>query len=320
MHRLSIIIPVLGDLHKLEDTLVSVLENRPSNTETIVVFNRPYDDPYGLRNEISLLEAPRSSRLIDCIRFGIDASEGSIFHVLQPGVVVGPHWVEKVLPFFNDLSVAAAAPLLIDGEESSRVISAGLAYRAGGLAWRIGFGQSPDQAIKQPKSFFGPDLFSAFYRRTAYDAVGGFDPFYRDVLAAVDLNIAFQRAGYKCVSAAQSMHFINGGKMPLPTRLGSGKEAEHLFYSWAGQLGWTKAMAGHAVLYARELLESIVVPGNLLRLSGRAWESVVWPLRRPMQRDGVETSAEADASEVASLPFPTPKEESSESILRSRAG
>ena len=51
MSRLSIVIPVLGSLDGLEDTLVSVLENRPADCQIVVVLNQPYDDPYDLKDE-----------------------------------------------------------------------------------------------------------------------------------------------------------------------------------------------------------------------------------------------------------------------------
>ena len=58
MQRLSIIVPLTGDLKPFEDTLVSVLENQPERSEVVVVLNEPYDDPYQLRGEVEFVEAP----------------------------------------------------------------------------------------------------------------------------------------------------------------------------------------------------------------------------------------------------------------------
>ena len=60
MQRLSIIVPLMGDLKRFEDTLVSVLENQPEQSEVVVVLNGPYDDPYDLRSEVKFVEAPRA--------------------------------------------------------------------------------------------------------------------------------------------------------------------------------------------------------------------------------------------------------------------
>ena len=56
MQRLSIIVPLMGNLQRFEETLVSVLENRPERSEVVVVTNRPYDDPYALRGEVAFVE------------------------------------------------------------------------------------------------------------------------------------------------------------------------------------------------------------------------------------------------------------------------
>ena len=57
MPRLSIVIPVLGDPQQLDDTLLSVLENRPARCEIVVVHNRPYHDPYHLCEEVRFIQA-----------------------------------------------------------------------------------------------------------------------------------------------------------------------------------------------------------------------------------------------------------------------
>ena len=67
MPRLSIVIPVLGDSQQLDDTLVSVLENRPANCEILVVHNEPYHDPYHLSDEVQFVEAQCGASMVACI-------------------------------------------------------------------------------------------------------------------------------------------------------------------------------------------------------------------------------------------------------------
>ncbi len=50
----------MGDQQRFEDTLVSVLENQPERSEVVVVTRGPYDDPYDLRREVGIVEAPRA--------------------------------------------------------------------------------------------------------------------------------------------------------------------------------------------------------------------------------------------------------------------
>src|SRR5512135_581399 len=104
--RLSVVIPVLGRLHKLEDTLVSVLENRPAGSEIVVVLNEPYEDPYDLTGEVNFIKAPARAGLADCLNRGIAASHGQIIHTLGCGVEVAPGWTDSILPHFDRLEVA----------------------------------------------------------------------------------------------------------------------------------------------------------------------------------------------------------------------
>ena len=47
--RLSIVIPSVHGAQALEETLLSVLENRPEQCEVIVALACEYDDPWNLR-------------------------------------------------------------------------------------------------------------------------------------------------------------------------------------------------------------------------------------------------------------------------------
>ena len=74
MARLSIVIPVLRQLDRLEDTLISVLENRPADCQIVVVLNEPYNDPYQLSGEVCFIQAAAGSSFADTLNLGVVAS------------------------------------------------------------------------------------------------------------------------------------------------------------------------------------------------------------------------------------------------------
>ena len=162
MLRLSILIPVLNKLKKLEDTLVSILENRPANCQIVVVLNEPYEDPYQLRDEVCFVEASRNADLIESINCGLANCRAPIIHILSCGVEASPGWTDSVLPHFADPEIAAIAPLVLQRRDQNKVISAGVGYRASGAARRLGFGKSLAQASVEKEQFFGADILSAF--------------------------------------------------------------------------------------------------------------------------------------------------------------
>ena len=100
----------MGNLRRFEDTLVSVLENRPEKSEVVVVTDRPYDDPYDLRGEVSFVEAPRGAGLLECFAAGLTASHAAIVHFIAAGVEATPSWAEAALARFAERDVAAVAP------------------------------------------------------------------------------------------------------------------------------------------------------------------------------------------------------------------
>ena len=100
MQRLSIIVPLMGDLKRFEDTLVSVLENQPERSEVVVVLNGPYDDPYELRGEVKFVEAPQGADLVDCFACGLAASSAPVVHMIAAGFEATPGWADAALARF----------------------------------------------------------------------------------------------------------------------------------------------------------------------------------------------------------------------------
>ena len=165
MSRLSIVIPHLGSVKDLEDSLVSVLENRPADCQVIVVLNDLYTDPYDLEDEVCFVYATHGADLATCLNLGLDVAEAKIVHFLAPGIQVSPHWTEEVLPHFDDPEVGVVAPLVLALDEPDRVVTAGLAYQAGGMVQWLGRGASPASIGRQEKGVLGPDATAGFYRK-----------------------------------------------------------------------------------------------------------------------------------------------------------
>ena len=110
--RLSIVIPAPGDEATLEETLVSVLENRPEDSEIVLGFG--YHDPWSVGEEVRFIQAPIGSNRVACINLGLAASTGRIVHVLAAGWRATPFWTDVAVEHFNNEQVAAVVPLEAD--------------------------------------------------------------------------------------------------------------------------------------------------------------------------------------------------------------
>jgi GT2 family glycosyltransferase len=266
--RLSIVIPVLGDQKALDDTLVSVLENRPANCELLVVHNAPYDDPYELAGEVRFIEAPRKARFAECVNLGLSASRAPVVHVVACGVEVRPGWADVALRHFRDPQVAAVTPVLVHQDDDQKVVSAGLGYRAEGIVCRVGQGSSPDEAGQD--ELCGPDALAGFYRRAALEAVGGFSPSPLDILTTIDVALELRHAGYDCVFEPQSRAKVAAAAVRGQTGFRHGRHSEQLFWRWAAAHGRLRSTAAHAALVAGECVVSLWRPCMLSQLLGRA--------------------------------------------------
>ena len=292
MPRLSIIIPLLGDQAQLDDTLVSVLENRPANCEILVVHAEPYDDPYGLAGEVRFLAAAPGATLAECLNLGLRASRAAVVHVLSCGVEVSPGWAEAAIRHFRDAEVAAVAAVVLSRRQPQRVASAGLGYRPEGIAWRLDQGAPPSGLGECWTNLCGPDVLAAFYCKSTLEAVGGFSLHATDMLMGIDAALALRRAGFRCVLEPACVARVDTAAVYQRPTLRRGCDAERLFWRWASAHGWVRSVAGHAALLAGECAIGLWRPSLLAQLAGR-----LWGLVRAVSSRGCPKPAGPDSAE-----------------------
>jgi hypothetical protein len=280
VQRLSIIVPLTGDLKRLEDTLVSVLENQPQRSEVVVVLNEPYDDPYQLRGEVKFVEAPRGADLADCLACGLAASEAPIVHTIAGGVEAMPGWADAALARFSTADVAAVAPLVVDRKDPRRILSAGLRWTTAGSIARIASGARLDRFAASDHVLCGPELAAAFYRRDVLEAVESLQSQGSDLAAATELGLAIRQAGF---CAVQEPACVTTATRDLLTCGGAWREGvagERLFRRWTTVPGWKRSWAAHAALVGMECLQSPLRPSILARLAGRCWAALGFDMPR----------------------------------------
>ncbi len=279
MPRLSCVIPVVGSTQDLETTLVSVLEKRPANCEIIVVLGRPYDDPYGLADEVRFVEAIGSG-LLACVNLGIRASRGEIVHVLAAGIEASDDWTEAALRHFDDPEVAAVAPVIRRTARPEQVLAAGVAYDRGGrrkVCKAFARQSAPTGRARQHhdiSSAIGPTIDAGFYRKTDLAALGGgFSPKVGDELADVDLALVMQQAARKTVVEPRCPLFAERLVAAKPRGFDAGLFGERLFLRNLPVSGWLPAFLLHPLVVIGELVRAVPRGATIANLAGRitAW-------------------------------------------------
>ena len=109
MTRLSIIIASSSDAAACEDTLASVLQNRPTDADIWLVHSLPYDDPYGLGEEVNFLQSSRST-IAGRVAVACEQVRGEVVHLLPAGATVTEGWTDAAVAHFAQRGVGEVTP------------------------------------------------------------------------------------------------------------------------------------------------------------------------------------------------------------------
>ncbi len=307
MLRLSIVIPVVGNSKQLDDTLVSVLENRPANCEVLVVHNEPYNDPYELAGEVQFIQAEREAGFAECLNLGLAACQAPVVHVLTCGVTVRAGWADAALCHFRNAEIGGVAALVLHRTDNQKavstgldyradkqkVVSAGIDYRAEGSVLRVGQGETAETIVADQDDFHAPDTLAAFYRTSAVQAVGGFPTWTHGALAAVDVAMSLRHAGFRCVVEPACVAAADIAAARDERGFRHGRHSERLFWRWTSHRR-VGSIAAHVALVAGECVIMVWRPLMLLQLFGRFCGVIIAALAKrrlePMQADDAESS------------------------------
>ena len=205
MPRLSIIVPYLLDDSELEQTLISILENRGRNLELIIVHDGRYSDPHGLdQDEAVLIETKQGTSLTSQLNLAIASACSPYIQVLSPGVEVNEGWYDEALEILEHGPVAAVCQP-ISCTDSNGILT-GLAAAS-----------FPHRRVTGTASEVGsPLMVGSVFRKRVLNAVGGWmEQSSREVaevemgllLSALELEIAIaENVGIHAASRVASGH------------------------------------------------------------------------------------------------------------------
>jgi len=268
--RLSIIIPLCADDVLFEDTLVSVLQHRPSECEVIVVHSQEYADPYELRGEVCFVRAAHDAGPVRLVNAGCGAAQGEILHVIQPGILAWDRWTETALKPFEDLQVGAVAPLVVDARDPDLVVAAGLRYTRGGRRLLHAAGRRVSEGRRLfHRPVLGPALFAGFYRRWLWEAIGGFCEQLDAAWTDADFALSLQLLGYRSVLEPACVVRSSAATVCEAESFCSGRGAERVFWRHAAAQGWLASLMMHPGTISGAVLRDWKHPRAYLHLLGR---------------------------------------------------
>jgi GT2 family glycosyltransferase len=308
--RLAIVIPAIGTISALENSLVSVLEHRPDDCEVIVVLNQRYADPYALAGEVTFVQAPARTGMVACINRGMLETQADFIHVLAAGCEVAENWTDPAIARFDDSRVAAVVPLVLNAG-TAEPLCRGIDLLPGGIR-RLHAGDAPATHLRQQETVWGPALFAAFYRMSAVNAVGGLSTAVGDEFADADLACSLGRAGYaiawepaSCVVADAAVAMPRGG------RLRRSWQSQRLFGRTLAVFGWARSLPALTAVVGREFVAALPNPLAFGQIAARLLACCDWGHYHRHQLRFQKPAI--------SLPIPSPREIDFRRLDRSHA-
>jgi hypothetical protein len=268
---LSIVIPAPGDAAALEATLVSVLENRPDDSEVVVATGFDYADPWSIASEVRFVPAPPGSGLAACANVGIAASAAAAVHVLAAGWRATPGWTDGPRELLAADDVTAVVPLVLAADDGDQIVAAGIRLTRGGRRVEVA---PPARSMRSGRvdpariRVAGPLLEAGFWRADVLAAAGpGFTTRCGDWLADADMAAALACLPGRVVVAGDS-RVIRGDVRRRPRAFTAGLQAERLFWRSLARGSLPVALLGHAVEIIRDAVATAPL-GTLPMLAGR---------------------------------------------------
>jgi GT2 family glycosyltransferase len=211
---------------------------------------------------VRVLRLPRRAGFCVAANAGVRAARAPVVELLNDDTEVSTDWARPALRRFADPRVAAVAPLVLCGPPGRPgpplIDSAGDRYFVGGVAGKRGHRRRLAAEYLRPGPVFGASASSAFYRRDAFLAVGGFPEEFGAYFEDVDLSFRLHRAGFTVLyePASRVWHRVSASHGVADRRLlaQQARNEELLF--------WRNLPAG-------ELLRAL--PLHLAVLAGKAW-------------------------------------------------
>ncbi|PQO26989.1 glycosyltransferase family 2 protein [Blastopirellula marina] len=244
MLKVSIVIPSVDNARRLETTLVSLLENRPSDCEIVVPHCGYYDDPYNIADEVRLVEVPAARTEMELLAVAWSMCRAPIVHTLAAGATVEAGWIDSVLPKFERMDVGAVTPAAMFAEHDEPVFGVqadAMGVRAAGTA----------------SSMQGPMWQAAFYRYAILEALGGFCTRLEEY-ADLDVALWIAQAGGVCQVASDCQIEMNDPcdlNQVTSTRIRLAKTLQLRHQNWfaaqgkqSGKLGWLSRSVGSGSL------------------------------------------------------------------------
>jgi hypothetical protein len=198
--KLAAVIPYQQGPSHLEATVLSILENRDSQIELIVVDAGRYSDPYGLSGvEMTILPVDPNTDWFSMVYEGIQSTIAPIVQVIAPGMTVTKDWWQGPLEAFSAVQMGAVQPSY-HAPGGPRI--------AGGLDRTALPRRSLKQQVRDGEAV-GVSSMGGFFRKRAILALDGWLKGLPRDAADAEMTLALTALGFQMLACPESKLIID---------------------------------------------------------------------------------------------------------------
>ncbi len=307
--RLTVTIANYNGRAMLAEMLASVARQTLAPAEVVVVDDCSEDDSidYLQANwpQVRIVRQPRRGGVTAALNACLAAAQTELVGLFNNDMELAPDCLaELVAEIERHPRIGSVTPKMLDFAERSSLDGAGdaLSWRGGGR--RRGHEQRDVGQYEEAQEVFGPCGGAALYRRSALDAVGGFDEAYFAYYEDIDWAFRAQLQGFRCRYVPSAVLYHRGS-----ATLGRGMSEFNGYHLWRNPV-WLIAKcypAGALLRHAPDILHGqagnlyTAVRAGRLRTWARAMRDALAGLpaalakRRAIQRGRVISLAELEA-------------------------
>jgi len=239
--RLSIIVPHRNHDARLETTLLSLLENRPEESEIILVHNGSYSNPYQLEDEVLLISEERQATTAQLLNAGVMAACAPVVCILLDGVVVGPQWSTSAVHKLNSLQCAAVAVAVDCGAPQRTALGIDPRILRSSSASQVG----RVELTRGGEDCLGPSLACGFYSRKVLLSVAGWNEALDENVADVELALLLAALGLECELDGTARVTLPHGRLPRKLTSQAIAQLSSVVAAYgAAEPGWLPALQG----------------------------------------------------------------------------
>ncbi len=279
--RCSIAVMLQRSPQRMEQTLLSVLENLPPASEVLLVLDGRYEDPYRLEGEVRFVRAGHRATWAQCANAALSAAQGEWLQLLPAGSVVKPGWCQWIDHLPEETSPRVVIPAVYARSPAQTKAESGHAETEPGTEIPLPLEPWRPCRLSGALARWGVRGSGFFFHRSSVQEVGGWRLGLAAPWADVELADRLVQHGYLMALTPDCHVELSAAASP---RSAWGRGWHQRRMALLVQSRWQKVLAAAAGL-PRTLLRLAIAPGRAGQILAEslgglgAW--LTFPVLRP---------------------------------------